>query len=178
MKINKSKLMKNAWKIAGHGFYKAALRSVIGKQSYADDVFFTESAIENTCRSGLDEMEMVFYLPHVRKAMIIDFTVRDFFAESLKIAWSRAKKAEAKKIEKQLERESKQLKRSKNLANAAKNNQNAPRRELVAAEKYSEGEKIRGFVITGLGETFRPNADMFSLGITPDTDHVQYAYFN
>lgn len=175
MKIDKSKLMKNAWKIARHGFYNAAFRSI----SIPGEKNFTEEQIENLCSYSLDDKEEAFFRgARLRGTMTVDFTVRDFFAESLKTAWSQAKKVEEKKIEKQVERDSKQLKRDENLANAAKINQNAPRRELVPAEKYSEGEKIRGFVITGLGETFRPNADMFSLGITPDTDSVQYAYFN
>jgi len=64
------------------------------------------------------------------------------------------------------------------VKDAEKCNENAPRRELVAAEKYDVGQKLYGFVITGLGREFRPNSDMFSLGISPDTEYVQYAYFN
>lgn len=175
MKIDKAKLMKNAWKIARHGFYNAAFRSI----SIPGEKNFTEEQIENLCSYSLDDKREAFFSgARLRGTMTIDFTVRDFFAESLKIAWSRAKLKIKKQIEKQLERERNEMQCDENLANVAEINKNAPRRELVPAEKYSEGEKIRGFVITGLGKTFRPNADMFSLSITPDTDYVQYAYFN
>lgn len=178
MKIDKQKLMKTAWEIAKNGFYNAALKSIIGKESYAKDEFFTESAIEITCRSGLDTKINVFYLPHVQKAMTVNFTVKDFFAESLKTAWAELKKQTKQEIEKQLEREQNKRKCDEALANAAEINKNAPKRELVAADKYSIGQKLHGFIITELGREFRPDVDIFSAGITPDTDYVQYAYFN
>lgn len=170
--------MKTAWEIAKNGFYNAALKSIIGKESYAKDEFFTESAIKITCRSGLAAKINVFYLPHVQKAMTVNFTVNDFFAESLKNAWDKLKKQAKQEIEKQLEREQNKRKCDEALANAAGINKNAPKRELVAADKYSIGQKLHGFIITELSKEFRPDVDMFSAGITPDTDYVQYAYFN
>ena len=109
----------------------------------------------------------------------------EYLAECLKISWREhladiaatnneilaARKAYAEKM-----RAEKEL--AENLAYAAIVNENAPRRELIPAEKYNVGDTLLGFIITGLGKTFRPNSDMFSLGITPDTDYVQYAYFN
>ena len=65
-----------------------------------------------------------------------------------------------------------------NLAYAANVNKNAPKSRLVAAGKYSAGQKLGNFVITGLGQEFRPHTDMFSIGLTPDTEYAQYAYFN
>lgn len=109
----------------------------------------------------------------------------EYLSECLKIVWRdymaditatnneilAARKAYTEKRLEAKEREA-------NIEYAAMINKNAPRRRLVAADKYSEGDKLGNFIVTGLGREFRPNADMFSLGITPDTDYVQYAYFN
>lgn len=100
-------------------------------------------------------------------------TVRDCLNVGLADAWELAKE----KVEQELENE--RVEREIEIVKEAeKCNENAPRRELVPAGKYSRGQKLYGFVITGLGRSFRPNADMFSLGITPDTERVQYVYFN
>lgn len=173
--IDKKKLMKTAWEIARNGFYKTALESIIGK------AHFSEKTIKDICRYGIPTTKGFFERAHVQKEMNIDFTVRDFFAESLRIAWTEAKKAEEKEFEKMLtviEQEHATANTAKVLAHANEINKNAPRRRLVAADKYSEGDKLGNFIVTGLGKTFRPNVDMFSLGITPDTDYVQYVYFN
>lgn len=175
MKIDKSKLMKNAWETAKNGFYTAALNSVIGKAR------FTKKSITDICRYNLMNKKQFFELAHVQREMNIDFTVRDFFPESLRMSWVEAKKSEKRDFEKTLdaiENEHAEKKKIEKQENVARANADAPRRELVVADKYSTGQKLHGFVITGLGQEFRPNCDMFSLGISPDTDYVQYAYFN
>lgn len=103
--------------------------------------------------------------------------IRTVFGKCLKVAWKFAKRAVDAAIEEEREI-------SENFENTVSEieleiiNEKAPRRELVPADEYSIGQKLHSFIITGLGKTFRPNSDMFSLGITPDTDYVQYAYFN
>lgn len=58
-------------------------------------------------------------------------------------------------------------------------NKSAPGRVLIAAGTRHVGDKINGFVITGLGAPWSPNADTYSAhGIDPAADYVQYAYFN
>lgn len=148
MKIDKSKLMKRAWKIAEIGFYDAAFRSI------GNDM--ESCKIQAMIDQDDDLKKYDFEKPSIRKKMWITFTKRDFFAESLKIAWSEAKVEQKEKYERK----------------------NAPERELIPAGEYNVGQKLYGHIITGLGKSFIPNSDMFSLGITPDTEYVQYAYFN
>lgn len=147
-KMNKSKLMKRAWEIAQIGFYDEAFRSI------GDDM--RASTIQSMIDQDDDMKTYDFNKPSIKKKMWIRFTKQDFFAESLKKAWS-------------------ELKVEQKLKTA---NKNAPRRELVVDGKYEIGQKLLGFIVTGLGQSFRPNSDMFSWGISPDTDYVQYAYFN
>ena len=173
--INKSKLMKRAWEIAKNGFYRTALMSIIGK------AHFSEKFIRDICRYNLMNKKNFFEMAHVQKEMDIDFTIRDFFTEALKTAWAEVKKIEKAEFEKNLaeiENEHAEKREIERKEKIAKINENAPRRELIPAEKYEVGQKLYDFVITGLGREFRPDTDMFSLGITPDTEYVQYAYFN
>lgn len=167
--------MKRAWEIAKNAFYKTALESIVGK------AYFSKKLIRDICRYNLRNKRDFFEMEHVQAVMDIDFTIRDFFAESLKLAWKEVKKAEEKeqeKIAQETETEKKEI-AQKNLAKEIEIvNKNAPRRELVPAGKYSVGQKLYGFIITGIGRSFRPHADMFSMGITPDTEEVEYAYFN
>ena len=103
--------------------------------------------------------------------------IRIVFAKCLKTAWKLGKK----NVEWEIEEEQELDKNFENVVSEIELeiiNERAPRRELVPADKYSVGQKLYGFIITRLGREFRPHTDMFSLGITPDTDHVQYAYFN
>ena len=165
MKIDKSKLMKRAWEIAKNGFYAAAFRSIVAAGNIEN---VTEDQIETLCAYSLDKKREAFHARRIQAVMNVDFTVSDFFSESLKIAWAKAK----------LERERDERKRDEILANAVETNKNAHGRELIPADKYSIGDKLYGFVITELGREFRPDTDMFSMGITPDTEYVQYAYFN
>jgi hypothetical protein len=58
-------------------------------------------------------------------------------------------------------------------------NINAPKRVLVEAGTYTVGDTLHGFVVTGLGRMFTPNADQYSAnGINPAAEYVQYAYFS
>lgn len=114
-----------------------------------------------------------------------DGKVIEYFSESLKIAWAGYKLEIQQEIaEIVAEEKAEQIADEKELADlemkmdAKKLNENAPRRVLVTDGKYEIGSKLLGFIITGFGVSFRPNVDMFSQGITPDTDYVQYAYFN
>lgn len=148
METDKSKLMKRAWEIAKIGFYNAAFRSVGNNMK--------SYKIQAMIDQDDDLKEYDFNKPSIRRKMWITFTKKDFFAEALKLAWAEVKaEQKIKKI-----------------------NKNAPRKTLVSAEKYNSGDKLHGNIITGLGRTFKPNSDMFSLGISPDTEYVQYAYFN
>lgn len=165
MKIDKSKLMKTAWKLARNGFYNAAFRSI----SIPGDRDFTTEQIDGLCKLSLSsKQEAFFYGARLRGTMTVNFTVKDFFADSLKQAWAQVKKVQEKKAA---------ANTVQTPVNTAKINKNAPKRELVPADKYTEGDRLGRYIITGLGATFRPHVDMFSLGITPDTDWVQYAYF-
>ena len=175
MKIDKSKLMKRAWEIAKNGFYAAAFRSIVAAGNIEN---VTEDQIETLCAYSLDKKREAFHARRIQAVMNVDFTVSDFFSESLKIAWAKAKLEIKKQNEKKLERERDERKRDEILANAVETNKNAHGRELIPADKYSIGDKLYGFVITELGREFRPDTDMFSMGITPDTEYVQYAYFN
>lgn len=142
--IDKSELMKMAWKLAWKEYYRRMQVQVI--KAIAGD------------------------LPDGAK---MPYTVRDCLSSGLRDAWELAKE----NIEREMENE--RVEREiKIVEDAEKCNENAPKRELVPTGKYIRGQKLYGFVITGLGRSFRPNADMFSLGISPDTDYVQYAYFN
>lgn len=103
----------------------------------------------------------------------IAFTVKDCLSVGLADAWEIAKE----NVEREKAKEKKIA--QENLAKEIEIvNKNAPRRELVPAGKYSVGQKLYGFIITGIGRSFRPHADMFSMGVTPDTEYVEYAYFN
>jgi hypothetical protein len=115
--------------------------------------------------------------PHIQKELSVTETKKSFFAEALKISWREAKRELQKELDeiKKAEKICEQMKREQEIAEI---NENAPRRELVVAEKYEIGDKLFGFIVTGLGVVFRPNVDMFSQGIHPSTDYVQYAYFN
>ena len=112
--------------------------------------------IEALLNKDNDHKKHYFNKDSLRRKMRINFTKKDFFAVALKMAWAEAKKSH--KI--------------------TETNKNAPRRKLVPADKHVVGEKLHGFIITGIGRSFRPNVDMFSMGITPDTEYVEYAYFN
>lgn len=104
---------------------------------------------------------------------LIKYKIRKLMSKSLREAWREAKHELAN-----YEKCQRQYARQERLNTAKEINKNAPRRELVAAEKYAVGDRLGKFIITGLGRDFRPNVDMFSRGITPDTERVQYAYFN
>jgi len=109
----------------------------------------------------------------------------EYLSECLKIVW-REHKAEISETNNEIlaariayaEKIRNKKEHRENLEYAASVNKNAPRRELIPAGKHDVGKKLYGFIITGLGREFRPHTDMFSLGITPDTELVQYAYFN
>jgi hypothetical protein len=164
--IDKTKLMKNAWKIAENGFYNECIRSLKGK--------FSIKSLKKHISDSLNGKRSWLNCDHVKRVLKINFTIKDFFAESLKISWAEAKKQEQRDFEKNLEI----IETEHVVSNMAKINVNAPHRTLVAADKYDVGDMIHKNIITGLGRIFKPNSDMFSLGISPDTEYVQYAYFN
>lgn len=173
--IDKSKLMKRAWEIAEHGFLNSCIDEYCGKTNARPQ------HQRNLKNYSLREKRNFIEAPHIQKTLNMNFTKKSFFVESLRLSWIESKKQAKRDLETALEiikTERAVTNEAKKLEKIADANKNAPRRRLVAADKYSEGDKLGNFIVTGLGRTFRPNTDMFSLGITPDTDYVQYAYFN
>lgn len=157
--IDKSELFKMAWENAGKTFSRVATWNVIdglGLNKYPTD--FTDA----------ERAEMIKNNPHLIKT-----TLRDCFPGGLKTAWEEAR--ENINAEIILEKETAELELRMKIE---KQTADAPRRQLVAAGKYNRGDMLGGYIVAGLGKTFRPNVDMFSRGITPDTERVQYAYFS
>lgn len=61
----------------------------------------------------------------------------------------------------------------------AERNHGAPKRVVVRAGSVNVGDVVGGYEVTGLGTTWRPDADQPSaLGFRPDWTLVQYAYFS
>tara|TARA_R110000824_G_scaffold27706_1_gene93841 strand:- start:1108 stop:1512 length:405 start_codon:yes stop_codon:yes gene_type:complete len=57
-------------------------------------------------------------------------------------------------------------------------NAEAPRRMVIEAGSVAVGGTIGKLTVTGLGRSWTPNADDFSVnGIHPSADRIQYAYF-
>lgn len=159
MEIDKSELMKMAWGIAKKECRRLAIVHICNNIK-------TVKTIRDYLNDGADEL-IEQYPEYIKR------TVSSCMSAGLRDAWELAKE----NIEREIKREA-DAKENEIEEAAKKCNKNAPRRRLVAADKYSQGDKLGNFIVTGLGRTFRPNTDMFSLGITPDTDYVQYAYFN
>ena len=108
-------------------------------------------------------------------------TKREYFSQSLKIEWAIMKNETQEEIELAKSEKiaaAKKIKIAEKKEKTRELNKNAPKRTLVTWGKYQVGDTLGSYMITGLGRDFEPNVDMFSMGITPDTDLVQYAYFN
>ena len=163
MKINKKQLFKRAWDLAKNYsiFPKRAARDGVPIDPYQKD------------EDGASlEIHPSPFMPGYKEKMKFRRSIygaRVYFKYALRIVWNNMKAEEANYQRGQ--------KKEKIAAKAAENQQNVPR-ELIPFGEYEIGDKLLGNIIVKIGKQFKPHNDMFSCGISPDTDYVAYAYFN